>query len=102
MQLFARRMDLVEAFQLTPERYFNTSEWPDWLHGAWGKDPKLDGALWRDSEAGNEFRLRYGGYVFAIKEDGWAVQEEDKRLLAFSDVSFRSRFALVVAATEGD
>ncbi len=97
MRSFARREDLIEAFQLTPERYFNTSEWPDWLHEAWGRDTNLDGALWRDPGHDNEFRLRYGGYVFAIPENGWAVRERDQRLLGYSDFGFSKRIVPVVA-----
>lgn len=29
----------IEAFQMTKERRWDNSDWPDWLHEAWNRDP---------------------------------------------------------------
>jgi len=40
---------VIEAFQMTKERRWDNSEWPDWLHEAWNKEPS-EGALWIDPD----------------------------------------------------
>lgn len=36
----------VEAFQMTRERRWDNSEWPEWLNKAWNKAPSTMGAAW--------------------------------------------------------
>lgn len=36
----------VEAFQMTPERRLDNSQWPNWLHEAWNKDRETVGSLY--------------------------------------------------------
>ena len=39
---------VIEAFQMTEERRWDNSEWPDWLHEAWNKPSGVAGSLWID------------------------------------------------------
>lgn len=45
-----KKTEIGEAFQMTKERRWDNSEWPDWLNMAWNKDPGI-GALWIDPDA---------------------------------------------------
>ena len=36
----------IEAFQMTKERRWDNSEWPEWLHLAWNKHPTDPGCLY--------------------------------------------------------
>ena len=39
MNKYRKKPIVVEAFQMTGERRQDNSEWPEWLHEAWNKDP---------------------------------------------------------------
>lgn len=45
--LFRKKPVVIEAFQMTPERRMDNSEWPNWLHAAWNKEPSEAGSLHR-------------------------------------------------------
>ena len=49
MPRFRKKPVEVEAFQMTKERRWDNSEWPEWLNEAWQKEPS-QGALWCDKE----------------------------------------------------
>jgi hypothetical protein len=40
----------IEAFQMTLERRWDNSEWPQWLHMAWNTEPG-EGSVWIDPDA---------------------------------------------------
>jgi len=42
---------VIQAFQMTLERRWDNSEWPQWLHMAWNKDPAAGPSLWIDPNA---------------------------------------------------
>ncbi len=42
---YVKKPVIVEAFQMTQERRQNNSEWPQWLHRAWNKEPG-EGSMW--------------------------------------------------------
>jgi hypothetical protein len=65
---------IVEAFQMTKDRRWNNSDWPDWLHLAWNK-PMGAGALWCDPKPDYEdlFLGTLEG-VFHICWEDWIVQ----------------------------
>ena len=50
MGKFRKKPVVVEAFQMTEERRFDNSEWPNWLHKAWNRDYHSEGALWIDPD----------------------------------------------------
>lgn len=45
MAQFRKKPVVIEAFQMTPERRADNSEWPLWLHEAWNVDYDAPGAL---------------------------------------------------------
>jgi len=47
---YRKKPVVIEAFQMTKERRWDNSEWPNWLHEAWQKDPS-EGAVWIDPDA---------------------------------------------------
>jgi len=49
MGKYRKRPIVIEAFQMTKERRWNNSEWPDWLHKAWNREHG-ENALWPDPD----------------------------------------------------
>lgn len=50
MAKYRKKPVVIEAFQMTKERRWDNSEWPDWLNMAWQADPG-EGCVWIDSDA---------------------------------------------------
>ena len=46
MLKFKKRPIIVEAFRMTKERRWDNSEWPEWMHQAWQKEPNEAGCLY--------------------------------------------------------
>jgi hypothetical protein len=46
MPKYRKKPVVIEAFQMTPERRQDNSEWPNWLHAAWNEGAGQPGALW--------------------------------------------------------
>jgi len=42
---FRKKPLVVEAFQMTKKARIDNSNWPEWLHQAWQKEPTEPGAL---------------------------------------------------------
>jgi hypothetical protein len=42
---YKKKPVVIEAFQMTKDRRADNSEWPEWLHEAWQKEPGEDGSL---------------------------------------------------------
>ena len=42
---FRKKPVVIEAFQMTPERRIDNSDWPDWLHEAWNLHPDDVGSV---------------------------------------------------------
>ena len=49
MGIYRKKPVEVEAFQMTKQRRWDNSEWPNWLHEAWQKDPG-ENSLWIDPD----------------------------------------------------
>lgn len=47
MPTFRKKPVVIEAFQMTAERRWDNSEWPNWLHEAWQRGAGENG-LWPD------------------------------------------------------
>lgn len=45
MPKFRKKSVVILAFQMTQKRRFDNSEWPNWLHEAWNREPG-ENALW--------------------------------------------------------
>jgi len=55
---YRKRPVIVEAFQMTVERRWDNSEWPDWLHKAWNTEG--EGCLAIDPDDPASARLYIG------------------------------------------
>ena len=55
MAKFRKKPVVVEAFQMTEERRWDNSEWPNWLHLAWNMEIGEVGALWCDIDPPHTF-----------------------------------------------
>ena len=42
---YRKKPVVIEAFQMTIERRWDNSEWPNWLNKAWQKDKRTMGSL---------------------------------------------------------
>ena len=51
MAKYRKRPVVIEAFQMTPERRWDNSEWPTWLNMAWQKETTEVGAVYPDPDA---------------------------------------------------
>lgn len=50
MPKYRKKPVIIDAFQMTEARRWDNSEWPQWLHEAWNKEPS-ENAIWIDDEA---------------------------------------------------
>jgi hypothetical protein len=54
---FRKKPVVIEAFQMTPERREDNSEWPGWMHEAWNEEREDAGSLYpTDQEAKGIYR----------------------------------------------
>ena len=49
MYKYRKKPVIIEAFQMTKERRFDNSEWPEWLHEAWNKPLPSENAVWPEN-----------------------------------------------------
>ena len=47
---YRKKPVVIDAFQMTLERRWDNSEWPNWLNKAWNTPPS-EGAVWTDPDA---------------------------------------------------
>ena len=57
---FRKKPVVIEAFQLTKERRWDNSEWPQWLHKAWNMPYLCEGALYIDPDDPERKKLVIG------------------------------------------
>jgi len=46
MYKYIKKPVAIEAFQMTKERRWDNSDWPNWLHAAWNHDVGEVGGMW--------------------------------------------------------
>jgi len=75
MPKFRKKPVVIEAFQMTKERRWDNSDWPNWLHLAWNSEPS-EGAVWIDNDDPKRERLFCGTLegVHIIDWDDWIIQ----------------------------
>lgn len=59
MSKYRKKPVIIEAFQMTKERRWDNSEWPNWLNKAWNMEPS-EGAVWIDDRYLERERLVCG------------------------------------------
>ena len=71
---FRKRPVEVEAFQMTQERRWDNSEWPEWLHAAWQRGAG-EGGLWCDADSPHS-ALSVGalGGVVNVEWGDWIIR----------------------------
>jgi len=57
----------IEAFQMTEYRRWDNSEWPNWLHEAWNKEPQ-EGSLWCEQHDGDDHTQLYLGTLEGVHD----------------------------------
>jgi hypothetical protein len=70
MPKFRKKPVIIEAFQMTKERRWNNSEWPEWLHMAWNEDPG-EGGLWIDPDENYNGEKLVCGTLEGVHRIGW-------------------------------
>ena len=75
MPQFRKKPVVIEAFQMTRERRHDNSEWPNWLHEAWNREPG-EGALFVDADDENRERLVIGTLegVHRVEWNDWIIR----------------------------
>ena len=78
---FRKKPVVIEAFQMTKERRWDNSEWPDWLNMAWNRDygenamwPSPDHPDHPDHESAAELVCGTLEGVHRIDWDDWIIQ----------------------------
>lgn len=54
MAKYRKKPVVIEAFQMTPARRADNSEWPQWMHQAWNKNAGQPGALLNQIEGSSD------------------------------------------------
>ena len=50
MNKYRKKPVVIEAFQMTKERRWDNTDWPNWFNQAWNREPG-EGAVWIDPDA---------------------------------------------------
>jgi hypothetical protein len=71
---YRKRPIVIEAFQMTLERRWDNTDWPEWLHQAWNTEGQ--GALFIDADDPAHERLVLGTLegVYRISWDDWIIR----------------------------
>ena len=69
---FRKKPVVIEAFQMTKERRWDNSEWPNWLNQAWQRPPS-EGAMWCIN-GGEELVIGTLEGVHNIYWDDWIIR----------------------------
>ena len=89
---------ILEAFQMTKERRWDNSEWPNWLHQAWNMDSSKYGSVSISEDNSEVLIIRQHGHdVVFINHDDWIVQDEHEELSAWKSRAFEANHQEVVS-----
>lgn len=101
MRKYRKKPVVIEAFQMTKERRWDNSDWPEWLHRAWNEDPG-EGALWIDPDDPKRERLVIGTLegVHRVQWNDWIIQGVKGELYACKPDIFEATYEPVPAAEE--
>ena len=75
---FRKKPVVIEAFQMTQERRADNAEWPNWMHLAWQKGRKSDGALlaseWPNSDGTDKLQINTMEGRMLVEWNDWIIQ----------------------------
>ncbi len=75
MPKYRKRPIEVEAFQMTEERRWDNSEWPNWLNKAWQMERWDPGCVWCDTAPPHTYlHVTTLEGALDIEFDDWIIQ----------------------------
>ena len=98
MSSFYRKKPLViEAFQMTLNRRWDNSEWPEWLNKAWNLETG-EGAMWIDPDdpKGEHLVLGTKEGVHRVSWDDWIIRGIQGELYACKPGIFEATYESAV------
>ena len=98
---FRKKPVVIQAFQMTEDRRWDNSEWPDWLTRAWNMRPGV-GALFIDSDDSEHKRLCVGTLegVYRVSWNDWIIQGVKGELYACKPDIFELTYEAVADAQQ--
>ena len=94
---YRKKPVIIEAFQMTKERRWDNSEWPNWLNIAWQKEPS-EGAIWIDPKDSKKEKLVCGTLegVYNISWDDFILQGIKGEIYPCKPDIFADTYELVI------
>ena len=89
---FAKKPVVIDAFQMTEERRYDNSEWPEWLHEAWNKSG--EGSLYC-VDGGNPLFIGTKEGVMSVTFGDWIIQGIQGELYLIKNEIFLMTYELV-------
>lgn len=74
---YRKKPVVIEAFQMTEERRYDNSEWPNWLNEAWNAPEETEGALYIDPSDGKDrhkLMLWHNGAALPLAWGDWIIR----------------------------
>jgi len=99
MAKYRKKPVIIEAFQMTEERRWDNSEWPNWLHEAWQREPS-EGALWCEEEVKEQLFCGTLEGVHKVDFDDWIIQGIKGELYPCKPDIFEKTYEPVARVTE--
>jgi hypothetical protein len=72
MHKYRKKPVVIEAFQMTAQRKWDNSEWPNWLHEAWQKEYCTPGSLYRNPRGRMLIGTLEGS--LEVSNDDWIIR----------------------------
>ena len=96
MAKYRKKPVVIEAFQMTKERRWDNSDWPEWMHKAWNKEPS-EGAIWIDPDDPTGEKLVCGTLegVHAISTNDWIIRGINGEIYPCKPDIFEKTYELV-------
>ena len=87
---------VIEAFQMTKERRWDDSSWPEWLRLAWSRKPS-EGALWPNPYDPLGEKLDCGTLkgILRISWNDFIIQDVDGKIYPCNPDIFKKTYELV-------
>lgn len=94
MAKFRKKPVVIEAFQMTRERRWDNSEWPEWLNAAWQKDSSDKGAVFPMNAASdpNQIGIYTEEGQMTVGWDDWIIQGVKGELYACKPDIFEATY----------
>lgn len=74
MSKYRKKPVVIEAFQMTEERRWNSGDWPEWLHAAWNEERQEFGSFYCRPLGGIEIYIHTLEGEMVVSFDDWIIQ----------------------------